>query len=1255
VGAEGVRADRAAPSGRNQSGGTGITDLRYLARRGACALAVIAAIASIVGSSSAAAADFSTDDCRALPTNTCLGDPFDVTAPVGGLATGGLGSTGSPEDDLQQILEDLGAIDPGADGAIIEATTLRGRALAILEGDARRLITPDDAGFLDRKAYAGIPLLNIEPKVQNVPAGTTTVDVREVRFGDHALLDTSMLRFADMDSEFTINWHVTELGTSFGGALEPAGVPAAGPAHRAVLDPLVVPNMIMGTKQANRFHPDGGEEQTRLVTQVVPVAMPAPRELVGGGILDPNLRPGHETFAQIAVGPANGPNAIAPTVVPNAGKVAPDSPIAQIHTALDDLDPDDPAFVTEAKAVGAGDAALVGAMRSRDTLPEPSTASPSADVNVQFANAEAYVSKRELRVAPDTSPDGTVTLAVRNLDEIDHDFSVRELRNRSTVGAPGVLSWGAFDTSVLPGDTVTVPAGTTKTVTVTPDPTAFTLWLGDPRGGDQAAMAIALDRGPRQQSLGLGLGPVKPLHEALDRTGSMWVTLANSDEIARLRPTSGALSSPDPELYPLPGGVVADPPQGTAAVGPVLGPGDVQVDGHGIVWVTLGAANAIARIDPTKATPGTTDGMTVYPLKACTDVTCRTAPVPGPAAAPLSRVPLQMRVWEDGGGNTAIAFTEQNADAIGLLRVDELGKKLNEQHINCGCLQPLGIALDPSGDIWFSEGSSNRLGRMTLDQADPFSAIPHHISHYNIPSPVCEAVPGQTPNGDPNCQGAPSILPPLVLPNPALTTLPHSVAVDRKGRVWYSGEASETVGYLDPTKAHENTQDGFHDTPGPKNEFGRALAPADIAIDADGTAFFSDEYGDQIASATIDDAGDVHAQFRFRPTGRNSLTDSPLVDPAGNLWFVEAGANLMTRVSNVAAGVPLPSRSPLLIANTSTGRLTGSGLPVDISSIDVHVVRGGKVVARADAVPVRGQSFAVTLPFAGDDKLELVPNGPHPPAPFSVRVANLTARVAANGAVVGSARNDGAPLAEEVAISAGGTSGSAHISIEDGGFSWSGGLNPATASGTVSWTGGNVSARFRTVTPFVGAGDAGTTPAAPAPPLAGLVPVTSQTPAPSGAKPAACATSRWLSRTGTGRRARRTLPLLGLGDADVERCLGTPAKRSSARWTYRGRVPLEVRFVRGRVTGFTLRGPGMASAPDRAAVGSSLRSFRRALGTLARDGGRGYRAVLRVGADHVADVRLATDAARDVSRVSVSLRPRSGLDRAGRRMAGSAR
>jgi hypothetical protein len=260
--------------------------------------------------------------------------------------------------------------------------------------------------------------------------------------------------------------------------------------------------------------------------------------------------------------------------------------------------------------------------------------------------------------------------------------------------------------------------------------------------------------------------------------------------------------------------------------------------------------------------------------------------------------------------------------------------------------------------------------------------------------------------------------------------------------------------------------------------------------------------------------------------------------------------------------------------------------------------------------------------------------------------------VTASGGVAGSALTGSSALADHVTIESGDGTATAHISADDGSFSWRG----PSSGGTVSWTAGNVSARFRTVTPISGA------PAKPQQPQQPQQPQPQQTTPEqpkSTPRPAACATTRWLTRKGSGRSVRRTLPLLGLAAADAQRCLGTPAKRASRgateRWTYRGAAALELRMRNGRVEAFTLRGPGLRSAPDRAAVGASLQSFRKALGTVARDGRRGYRAAIAVGTDRVADVRLAASASGEVTRIDVTLKRRSALDPAGRRLLGGGR
>jgi streptogramin lyase len=1262
-----------------------IQQLSQVARRVALTCVVAAGLAVPAGASAA-----EPTTCAELPAGACRAEPFFPSdSPV---PAARLGSPGAPEDDLAQALSDLAATT-----STTTATIARGRALAILEGDARALAAGDET-FLDRKAYRGIPLLNwnLPRKVKTVPAGTAAqrvVDVTEVRFGDHAILDTWMLRFDAPDQPFQIRWHITELGTSFGGELSPAGVPGTGAAKHALVTPLVSRSLLTGTTAHSRFHPvdpavqqNGAAEETRVATKDLTVDMPAPNTLTT--ILDPNLKPGHETFAQIAMDEGGRlaraqevfgfDGATEPTVDQKDAAIAKLAPLSGERQIWDAVKALDPGNITAANSVGSATRQIAGAMRSRDTLPVPDAADPAADLNVQLANGEAYTAKRQLRVAPDTSPNGTVTVAVRNLDTFAHTFSVRQLRGHRP--DLGVLNWGSFDTNALDLDpgaakSVTVAANETVKVTVTPAADAFSLWIGDADLGDQGGTAIALDRGPRTQSLVLGQGPAAPLHEALDHTGKLWVTLPASDELVRLSPTDAALTQGEPERFPLPGGI-SDPahlPADGTAPPALFEPGDVAVDGHGIVWATLAVGNGIARIDPAKVVKGTPAGIDIITLAPC-DAGCRKPPAPV-VPGPLSRLPLQMRVLEDGGGNTVVFFTEQMADRIGVVRFAPDGRKLNEAHLSCGCLQPLGIALDPEGRVWFTEGSNNRLGRLTLDQTRPFSGTSHTIEHYNVPSSVTETIPGE-----PLCPlpGETTCLPPN-LPNPQKTSLPHSVTVDRKNRVWFTEEATEKVAYLDLANARPGTSQGFHEAPGPINDFKRALAPADVAVDRAGTAFFSDEYGDQVASATVRADGSIDARTAFRPAARNSLTDSPLIDPDGNLWYIEGGANLITRVSRVNAGLPLPARTPLITADTTAGKISATAGMREMSSVDLRLWRGATMVTQVSAAVADG-GFSASLPIAADDRVEIVPQGTNAPAPFSFRVAGLTAAVSAGGTVTGRAVVDGRALADDVSIEAGTTTATTAITATDGSFSWNGGLSPASGARTVAWTAGGASARFRTVTSFgtAAAPGGGTTGGGAAPAgdgATGAVPGVGAVPAPAGqaAAPAAgpaapsaaapagqvkpsiatCSRTRWMARSA----GRRTLPLLGLKAADAQDCLGRPGRRtrsgSTERWTYPG--TLEVRLSRGRVVGFTLLGRRLRSEPDRATVGESVARFRTALGTLARDGRRSYRGLVAMGAAGYADVRLSVDRSNRVTRVTVSLKTRDALDRTARSLLRSAR
>jgi hypothetical protein len=260
--------------------------------------------------------------------------------------------------------------------------------------------------------------------------------------------------------------------------------------------------------------------------------------------------------------------------------------------------------------------------------------------------------------------------------------------------------------------------------------------------------------------------------------------------------------------------------------------------------------------------------------------------------------------------------------------------------------------------------------------------------------------------------------------------------------------------------------------------------------------------------------------------------------------------------------------------------------------VDVAVVRGGDVVARADGVEVSGGDFSVGAgawrggaadPLRPGDRIRIVPRSRFERAALSFDVASSGARATVGG-VFRSA--EGAPAGE-----------------------------PASTGGKLAPTGGKP----------------GVAPAAPAAPGEATGGRGAQ------ARPAWCARRLWTR--GSGRSARAAL--LGLRRSQLEGCLGSASSARGGRLRF-GRA-LEVALVRGRVSAFTLRDRSFRSEGGAFGVGSRLSALRRAL-PAASAGGR--RALLRHGRGY-AEVRV-TPRGRVAATVTVTYRTGRELDRTAR-------
>jgi streptogramin lyase len=374
---------------------------------------------------------------------------------------------------------------------------------------------------------------------------------------------------------------------------------------------------------------------------------------------------------------------------------------------------------------------------------------------------------------------------------------------------------------------------------------------------------------------------------AQDTHGDVWVTLEGVDKVIKIRPAVD-LASSKIEEYLLPGGN-----QDFASRLPRQGPHDIAIDERGIVWVTLTDGNGIARLDPARVRPATSDGITSYFFDFCPLCTPPFQPPspspPPPLPDPPTRVPEQMTLAKDHSGNTVVWFSELANNAIGVLRVAPNGTRLSYTDFPCGCREPKGIAASPDGSIWFTEQTTNRLGRLTVDPSRPLDIGAARVDHFNVPSGVMvnDSIPSDINHMN-------------------RTSQPHSVALDAEGRVWFTEERTAKIGYLDQAKAVPNTSAGITELNMPPTDFKAAAAPADLAVDRKGTVYFTDEYGDEVGTVTVAGPGP-----RWRPAERRSQTDKPMLDRTGNLWFTEKGANLVTRIAGVTAGASIPPPQPL--------------------------------------------------------------------------------------------------------------------------------------------------------------------------------------------------------------------------------------------------------------------------------------------------------------------------------------------------------
>ncbi|HEX9095509.1 MAG TPA: IPT/TIG domain-containing protein [Candidatus Dormibacteraeota bacterium] len=199
---------------------------------------------------------------------------------------------------------------------------------------------------------------------------------------------------------------------------------------------------------------------------------------------------------------------------------------------------------------------------------------------------------------------------------------------------------------------------------------------------------------------------------------------------------------------------------------------------------------------------------------------------------------------------------------------------------------PQDVVAGPDGNLWFTEGSANQIGRIT-----PAGAVTE------FPLPAANSAPhGITAGPDGNLWFAESLTNRIgrittagvitEFPIPTSSSGPHDITAGPDGNLWFTESFSNKIGRIT--------------TAGAITEFSVPTAgsqPGGIAAGSDGNLWFTESTESGLGVANIG---------RITPSGSITEAPTPTAGSApvditagadGNLWFTEQGANQIGRIT----------------------------------------------------------------------------------------------------------------------------------------------------------------------------------------------------------------------------------------------------------------------------------------------------------------------------------------------------------------------
>jgi streptogramin lyase len=315
-----------------------------------------------------------------------------------------------------------------------------------------------------------------------------------------------------------------------------------------------------------------------------------------------------------------------------------------------------------------------------------------------------------------------------------------------------------------------------------------------------------------------------PLFITAGSDGDLWFTENGVNQIGRITPAGVATDFPlPPNTYPYD---ITEGPDGNIwftslgvigrmtptgkvtefGIGSTNSPLNITTGADGNLWFTLPIGNHFGQIGKITPTSTTTSYLTVVPADA--DVVVPNEPSYGPGSTIPANTVLP--------AGTFTVFTLSTTAYDG----------------------PQGIAAGPDGNLWFTEFSGNRIGRIT-----PSGAITE-------------------------------------FPIPTGTSTPLEITAGDDGNLWFTEGEGNNIGRITPSGA-------ITEFPVPS----AISEPLGITAGADGNLWFTEESGNNIGRITPE--GDV---TEFSVPTLNSFATGIAAGSDGDLWFTEYAANQIGRL-----------------------------------------------------------------------------------------------------------------------------------------------------------------------------------------------------------------------------------------------------------------------------------------------------------------------------------------------------------------------